>query len=237
TPKVMLPVLKENKVGSYHWGLVAGRMLTQYLPHSKMEEADPKIWRHDLMHADGTPHQLLELILFRKLAGIKENSDETGNMIPHVGTPLLPISDNKPQTWFYTESEPPQDWMSLEFDDKNWKSGNAPFGKKEAQVDRFPQTEWNSKGIRLRHDFELTGAELKKIKQLVLLTHFDEDAVVYLNGRQIKNFAEYKYNAAYEAFALDADAVKLLRNGKNVLAVECKNTVGGQFIDVGLYAK
>ncbi len=42
------------------------------------------------------------------------------------------------------------------------------------------------------------------------------------------------YNAAYESFDLAPEAHAALRPGKNIFAVHCHQTVGGQYIDLGL---
>ena len=60
----------------------------------------------------------------------------------------------------------------------------------------------------------------------------DEDVDVYLNGKKIysvKGFInDYRIINVYE------QAKDVLQTGKNVLAVRCQQTIGGQYIDVGL---
>jgi hypothetical protein len=53
-----LPYFKENKIGTYNWGLVAGRIQTQYPWSSWQKEltAEPEVWHHDILRSDGTPH-------------------------------------------------------------------------------------------------------------------------------------------------------------------------------------
>ncbi|MDR2706010.1 MAG: hypothetical protein LBC02_09555, partial [Planctomycetaceae bacterium] len=66
TPEVFLPIFKENKVGAYNWGLVGGRTQT-YIPWgSRKGSPEPKIWQHDLIRQDGTPHIPAEREIFRK---------------------------------------------------------------------------------------------------------------------------------------------------------------------------
>ena len=71
-----------------------------------------------------------------------------------------------------------------------------------------------------------------KIAELALLMHHDEDTEVYLNG--VLATKAPGYNAAYEEFEISAEAQRTLMPGKNVMAIHCHQTVGGQYIDVGI---
>ena len=55
---------------------------------------------------------------------------------------------------------------------------------------------------------------------------------VYLNGVQV--FTARGYITDYIAAPLDDKAIAALKPGKNVIAVHCRQTGGGQYIDVGL---
>ena len=62
----ILPVFAEHNVGWYNWGLVAGRTQT-YMPWgSKKGDPMPKIWQHDMFHADGRPYDTKEIELIRR---------------------------------------------------------------------------------------------------------------------------------------------------------------------------
>jgi hypothetical protein len=64
-----LPVLKEENVGCYNWGLVSGKTQTIYPWRSPKGAPEPKIWFHDVFRADGTPFDPKEVTLIRKLTG------------------------------------------------------------------------------------------------------------------------------------------------------------------------
>jgi hypothetical protein len=64
-----------------------------------------------------------------------------------------------------------------------------------------------------------------------LRLHHDEDAQVYLNGIEV--LSRGGYTTEYEAEEIDAQS---LRAGKNVIAIHCRQTMGGQYIDAGLDA-
>ena len=56
----------QDRIGGYHWGLVAGRTQT-YMPWgSKPGDPMPEVWQHDVFHADGTPYDAKEFELLRQ---------------------------------------------------------------------------------------------------------------------------------------------------------------------------
>lgn len=67
----ILPILKEEHVGAYNWGLVSGKTQTIY-PWDSWEKAytaEPKPWFHDIFRSDGTPYDASETELIRNLTG------------------------------------------------------------------------------------------------------------------------------------------------------------------------
>ena len=85
--------------------------------------------------------------------------------------------------------------------------------------------------IWLRRDFEMPAGNLS---DLALLLHHDEDTEVYLNG--VLAVKAGSYNAAYESFDVSPEAQAVLKPGRNLMAVHCRQTGGGQYIDLGLEA-
>ena len=66
-----LPVLNRHGIGAVNWGLVNGKIQTIY-PWSSWQTAytvEPDPWFHDLLNADGTPHDAAEATLMRQLTG------------------------------------------------------------------------------------------------------------------------------------------------------------------------
>lgn len=70
----ILGYLREQKVGAYSWGLVAGRSQTQYPWDSwvKQYEAEPEMWFHDILHADGEPHSPAEAGYIKRTASVAD---------------------------------------------------------------------------------------------------------------------------------------------------------------------
>jgi Cellulase (glycosyl hydrolase family 5) len=67
----ILPYLKEEHVGAYNWGFVAGKTQTIYPWDSwkKPYAAEPPVWFHDIFRNDGTPYDAKEVAFIRKVTG------------------------------------------------------------------------------------------------------------------------------------------------------------------------
>lgn len=67
----ILGYLKEQKVGAYNWGFVAGRSNTMYAwdTWQKPATGEPKVWFHDVFRGDGTPFDAKEVEYIRRQTG------------------------------------------------------------------------------------------------------------------------------------------------------------------------
>jgi len=64
-----LPMLKEENVGAYNWGFVAGKSQTIY-PWNSWDStytAEPDIWFHDILRSDGTPYNKEEVEFIKSI--------------------------------------------------------------------------------------------------------------------------------------------------------------------------
>ena len=71
TYQALLPYMKQKRIGAINWGLVAGKIQTQY-PWSSWRQkftAEPETWFHDVLRPDGTPFDPEEVKLIRTLTG------------------------------------------------------------------------------------------------------------------------------------------------------------------------
>jgi hypothetical protein len=140
---------------------------------------------------------------------------------------VVPTSQEKAQTWRYTTEKPAGDWFKPDYDAAGWKEGPGGFGTR-GTPGAVVRTEWNTADIWLRREFTLPGSG-----DLYLSLHHDEDAEVYLNGvlaAKVQGFV-----TGYEDVAINEAALKALKpGGKNVIAIHCHQTTGGQYIDAGL---
>lgn len=132
-------------------------------------------------------------------------------------------------TWWYTTKMPSGGWLKPGFKPDNyWKQGKSGFGT-AGTPGAVVGTTWNSSDIWIRRDFELQSTS---IGELWLNMHHDEDAEVYINGVLAATASRWSDGYVYEPISAEAKAA--LKAGLNTIAVHCKQTSGGQNIDVGL---
>jgi hypothetical protein len=141
---------------------------------------------------------------------------------------VVATSREKEQLWRYTFARPAEGWFKPDFDDSSWKSGPGGFGT-VGTPGAVVRTVWSNDGIWLRREIRLPEGPYT---QLHLQIHHDEDAEVYLNGVLAARLPGY--GTAYKEVPISEEARKTLRPGANTLAVSCRQTGGGQYIDVGL---
>jgi hypothetical protein len=66
----VMPMLKEENIGAYNWGLVAGKTNTIYAWDTPMPDGkEPNVWFHDIFRKDGTAYDKSEIVLIKKLTG------------------------------------------------------------------------------------------------------------------------------------------------------------------------
>ena len=141
---------------------------------------------------------------------------------------VVPASRGQAQTWRYTTDKPADAWEKPGFDASSWKQGKGGFGTRMTPGSAV-NTEWKSSDIWLVREFELDDAKLKAPQ---LRMHHDEDAEIYINGVLAAKVTGF--TTEYEEFDIAPKAAAALKAGKNTLAVHCKQTMGGQYIDVGI---
>lgn len=75
--KDILPLLKEENIGAYNWGLVAGKSNTIYAWDKPMPDGrEPEVWFHDIFRKDGTPYDVNEVRLIKELTIVAEEPVE-----------------------------------------------------------------------------------------------------------------------------------------------------------------
>ncbi len=130
-------------------------------------------------------------------------------------------------TWRYTLRRPAAKWRAVAFDDRGWKEASGGFGTHGTPGARVGTT-WATNDIWLRQSFSIPSVPATP----ALLIHHDEDAEVYINGQLV--LAVKGFTSKYQVIPIDASKRSALTAGDNVMAVHCRQTEGGQFIDVHL---
>jgi hypothetical protein len=148
---------------------------------------------------------------------------------PKIVEVVATSQDDEAFTWHYTFEKPGDNWMKPDFDPAaaGWNKGQAGFGTR-GTPGATVRTRWNTSDIWVRREFTFNH---KVTDNLHLLAHHDEDAEVYINGVLAVELLGFTGN--YEPFVLTEQGRKALRQGTNTIAIHCRQTTGGQYIDAG----
>ncbi len=137
---------------------------------------------------------------------------------------LVATAAESKATFQFTTERPDADWYATDFDDSSWQTGNGGLGTSQtpnAQVG----TTWKTDDVWVRRTIELSEVP----EQLALRIWHDEEVQVYVNGQQLVSLGGY--TTEYDLFEIDGAA---FQPGKNVVALHCHQSTGGQFLDFGL---
>jgi hypothetical protein len=141
---------------------------------------------------------------------------------------VVASAQHAPVSWRYTMETPAPDWFQPDFDASGWHEGPGGFGTR-GTPGAVVRTEWKTADIWLRREFTLPAGDFPGLQ---LLVHHDEDTEIYLNGVLATRLTGYL--TEYEPIPMRMAARAALKPGRNLLAVHCRQTTGGQYIDVGL---
>jgi hypothetical protein len=147
---------------------------------------------------------------------------------PPIVKTIIPTSEEQGREWRYTFDKPLENWIRSEFSDSGWKNGLGGFGTK-GTPGAIVRTEWKSNDIWMRTEVVVAA---ESYTSLYFRLHHDDDAEVYINGVLAGTYGGY--TSEYEEVPLTAEGRNAIKPGKNTIAVHCKQTKGGQYIDVGI---
>jgi hypothetical protein len=176
----------------------------------------------------------LQILYDKKIWG-KWASRDTTKASNWAAMPKLPVvkemiatAQTSPATWYYTTDQPSPSWNHQDFDASIWKTGQSGFGTKETPS-AVVGTNWSSADIWMIRDIELPEADLSSTRWTI---HHDEDTEIYINGELAETLSGY--TSQYATKPLSKESKRLLKTGRNRIAIHCHQTGGGQYIDVGL---
>jgi hypothetical protein len=141
---------------------------------------------------------------------------------------IVPAADKEAAVWSYTTRNPGGDWMKPQYDASAWKSGRSGFGTSETPG-AVVGTPWQTRNIWLRREVNLTAADCTHVEAWL---HHDEDAEVYING--VLALTAHGFDTGYDMFPFTPAGKAALKPGKNLIAMHCHQTTGGQYVDLGL---
>lgn len=146
---------------------------------------------------------------------------------------VLPTVALEPWTARYVmDRKPAGDWTAAGYDDSAWKTGPGAFGSPEMPM---IGTEWQGEGrdIWVRRTFDLE--EDLTAEELIVEYSHDDVFELYVNGIRVADTGNTW--ESHIKTPLPAEAVATLKPGKVTVAAHCHNTVGGAYVDFGLFRK
>jgi hypothetical protein len=147
--------------------------------------------------------------------------------VPPKIVTVAAAADREAATWRFTTNRPPVGWTAPAFDDGAWLSGRSGFGT-AGTPGAVIGTVWNTSDIWLRRELHLTTGNWHNLQAWL---HHDEDAEVYINGTVALKITGY--TSAYDTVPLLPAGKAAVKEGKNIVAIHCHQTTGGQYIDLG----
>lgn len=149
--------------------------------------------------------------------------------VPPVVTTIVPDGSEKNDIeWRYVTQKPSDDWSAASFDDSSWKTGKSGFGRGNPPNSKV-RTEWQGSDIWLRREVTMPSNIPASVG---LSIYHDEDVQVYING--VLAASAGGFVTEYSLVPLSPAGKAALKPGKNIIAVHCHQTSGGQYIDLGI---
>ena len=143
---------------------------------------------------------------------------------------VVPTSEMGKWEGKYTTTKPSAHWIKENFNDAAWKTGEAAFGTISEFTESTAKTDWMEPFIWVRREINLPAGV--KDKEIFFMYSNDDDAEFYLNGVKILDGCKCCNKNAI--VRIPDEAMKTIKEGKNVLAAYCNNTVGNGLLDFGM---
>lgn len=123
-----------------------------------------------------------------------------------------------------------ENWYKPEFDDHRWMAGKAPVGKgvwdhSGIRLKSFPSRWEQREFLLMRTTFEVEDLNFVSYRIAVLAR---QGFHIYLNGEKIHTYIWWLDKPQYRSIVLEAEQIRHLKKGKNVLAVYANDQYGPQ---------
>lgn len=163
-------------------------------------------------------------------AALRKLHAEIYKPVPPART-ILPDARQARTPWRYSMQDPGAGWQLPSFKDDAWQQGAGAFAGVQDNV--FPVgTAWTAPSIWLRKTFDL--ADPPRDLFLGLVNGFTEGEV-FLNGTSVLKLTGVRPARRHHThFDISAHA-KLLRPGRNLIAIRATQKAPARVVDAGLY--
>jgi hypothetical protein len=173
---------------------------------------------------------LSDAAIWKKWAGRPANTNAAWDSLP---TPpqvkeVVPTAQREGIAWRYTFERPGNGWYEPGFHAEDWKEGAAGFGT-AGTPGAVVRTTWNTPDIWIRREFTMPQGSFENLQ---LRVYHDEEVEVYVNG--VLAGRASGFTTDYVLLPLRPAAKAALKPGRNLIAVHCHQTSGGQGVDVGI---
>ncbi|MAB88662.1 MAG: hypothetical protein CMJ90_04295 [Planctomycetes bacterium] len=149
--------------------------------------------------------------------------------VPTRTNEIIPIARASGVQWRYTLQAPPANWNQPTFRDLRWEKGESGFGT-VGSAHNPKRTDWKTPEIWIRRAFRIVPGDSREFR--IEICH-DDDATVYVNGVVAVQASGWS-NGEYRTFPFSKEGRAALVNGRNIIAVHCRNNTGPGYLDVGL---
>ena len=125
--------------------------------------------------------------------------------------------------WHHTYDGPAKGWEKPTSDARVWPTGPGGFGTEGTPNARIG-SKWATPNCYLWRKFDLPDMDFS---QLYFDVHHDENCEIYLNGELAAKLTGFTTD--YVTVSILPKALATLKRGENVIAVHCRQTLGGQY--------
>ncbi len=232
-PKQAVPALSDEyqTLLSSAWGLNAspGLSMAMYRQLNDVEGELDGLFTYDraILKVDSARVQKSNAGELDKLYTVLETSDVRGD--PEY-TPSGGVANyfNQGHLYRYTFDDPGAGWEKPGFDDSSWAKSQAPFGRGVIAGASYRST-WLGTDIWIRGDFSFAGPAGGST---FLRVFHQNEVYAYVNGAFAASAAGS--NSDYQDLLISSAAQASITSGTGLIAAHCRQTVGTQFLDVGL---